>query len=92
VNDRTEGKTGRRDPCMVRVEEAVIVVTTDCCHKPMPLAKQRITLNQPRPLSCFWCARRRQLLLITDPTAGLRAVWSDLPDKHRRRWRRWWAR
>jgi hypothetical protein len=84
--------TGRRDSSLVRVEEAVIVVATDCCEKPMPLAKQRIDLGEPRPLCCFWCGRRRRLLLVTDPVAGMRAVWSDPPDKHRRRWRRWWVR
>jgi hypothetical protein len=79
--------TGRRDPVRVRVEEAVIVVTTDCCHKQMPLPKQPIDPAEPRQLSCFWCGRRRQLQLAGDPVSGMRAVWSN-PPRTRRRWRR----
>ncbi|MGH8885181.1 MAG: hypothetical protein ACRDYX_08420 [Egibacteraceae bacterium] len=82
--------TGRRDPVLVRVEEAVIVVTTDCCRKQMPLPKQRIEQAEPHPLSCFWCGRRRQLQLVADPVSGMRAVWSNPPGTRRRRW--WWGR
>ncbi|MGH8897567.1 MAG: hypothetical protein ACRDZ4_11205 [Egibacteraceae bacterium] len=84
--------TGRRDPSLVRVEEAVIVVTTDCCRNEMPLARGRVGLDQPHRLCCFWCGRRRRLELVADPVAGLRAVWSDPPGERRRR-RRWrWGR
>ncbi|MGH8888080.1 MAG: hypothetical protein ACRDYX_23605 [Egibacteraceae bacterium] len=82
--------TGRRDPALVRLEEAVIVVTTDCCHKEMPLARRQVDLGERRPLCCFWCGRRRRLQLVADPVAGMRAVWSDPPGTRRRRWR--WGR
>jgi hypothetical protein len=80
--------TGRRDPALVRVEKAVIVVTTDCCRKEMDLARQRIDLGESHPLCCFWCGRCRRLRLVTDPVLGLRAVWSNPPGT-RRRWWRW---
>ncbi|MGH8896743.1 MAG: hypothetical protein ACRDZ4_06895 [Egibacteraceae bacterium] len=79
--------TGRRDPALVRVEQAVIVVTTDCCHKEMDLARQRIDLGEPHPLFCFWCGRSRRLQLVGDPVSGMRAVWSNPPRTHRRWWR-----
>jgi hypothetical protein len=76
--DGQEGPvTGWRDPTLVRVEEAVIVVTTDCCHKEMPLARQRIDPAEPNRLSCFRCGRRRQFQLVV--------VWSDPPGTRRRR-------
>jgi hypothetical protein len=80
--------TGRRDPGHVRVEETVIVVTTDCCQKEMPLARQRVDPDQPCLLSCFWCGRRRQFQLVADPVSGMRVVWSDPPGARRG----WWGR
>lgn len=77
--------TRQRDPALVRVEGAVIVITTDCCHNQMPLPRQQINPAEPRPLLCFWCGRRRQLQLVTDPTSGIRAVWSNPPKTRRRR-------
>jgi hypothetical protein len=77
----------RRDPARVRLEEAVIVVTTDCCRRGMSLPRQRVDLGEPRQLLCFWCGRRRQLQFVPDPVSGTRAVWSDPPGT---RW--WWNR
>lgn len=82
--------SGQRDPAQVRLEEAVILVTTDCCRQAMTLPRQLTDLAEPRWLLCFWCGRRRQLQLVADAVAGMRAVWSDPPGTRRRVWR--WGR
>ncbi|MGH8901194.1 MAG: hypothetical protein ACRDYA_05820 [Egibacteraceae bacterium] len=83
--------SGERDPVRVRLgEEAVIIVATDCCQRAMALPRQPADLAAPRQLSCFWCGRRRQLRLVVDPVAGMRAVWSNPPGARRRGWR--WGR
>ncbi|MGH8902176.1 MAG: hypothetical protein ACRDYA_10955 [Egibacteraceae bacterium] len=80
--------TVERDPARVRLESAVIVVTTDCCGKDMVLPREPVDLAEPRWLLCFRCGRRRQLRFEADPVGGMRAVWSDPPGTRRRRWRR----
>jgi hypothetical protein len=79
--------TVKRDPAQVRLEPAVIVVTTDCCHKDMVLPCGPVDLAEPRWLLCFWCGRRRQFQFAADPILGMRVVWSDPPQARRRRWR-----
>ncbi|MGH8897588.1 MAG: hypothetical protein ACRDZ4_11310 [Egibacteraceae bacterium] len=83
--------TVERDPSRARVEEAVVVVTTDCCKKRMVLPRRPVDLAEPRRLWCFWCGRSRWLRLVTDSVGGVRTVWSDPPGTRRRRWRsgRW---
>ncbi|MGH3921354.1 MAG: hypothetical protein ACRDTT_00465 [Pseudonocardiaceae bacterium] len=77
--------TVERDPARVRLEPAVLVVTTDCCGKGMVLPREPVDLAEPRRLLCLWCGRRRQLRLAADPVSGMRAVWSDPPGTRRRR-------
>lgn len=79
--------TVERDPAQVRLEPAVLVVTTDCCEKRMVLPRGQADLAEPRLLLCFWCGRVRQLRFVADAAAGMRASWSDPPGT--RRWWRW---
>ncbi len=74
-----------RDPGSVRLDDAVIVVTTDCCEWNMALPRVPVVdLGETRRLCCFWCGRVRQLRFVTE-AGRMRAVWSDPP-----RQRRWW--
>jgi hypothetical protein len=81
---------GQRDSARVRLEEAVLVVTTDCCQWAMALPRRPTDLAEPHRLLCFWCGRARQLRFVADAEAGMRALWSDPPGTRRQRWR--WLR
>ncbi|MGH8897342.1 MAG: hypothetical protein ACRDZ4_10055 [Egibacteraceae bacterium] len=75
----------RRDPARPRLEDAVVVVTADCCGQAYSLPRSPVDLAEPRLLWCWRCQRRRQLRFVADPAAGMRAVWSDPPGTRRRR-------